>query len=170
MMRKQRPTFRLGFTLIEIMISMAVLLIIISVVGVVLGDGAQDWNRMYDRTSSKLAADSLGAPRAFNAIIRKAGGQRVLINSTNDALEVYYYASPSSTKVDLYARLYLASGKLYLEEGQLSPRQMQDSRIVCENVSACQFEQLGRCLQMVLTLNDGTQSRVVTTSAFIHNN
>jgi prepilin-type N-terminal cleavage/methylation domain-containing protein len=167
---QRRRKFRSGLTLVEMMLCTAILLIVLAAVGVVLGDGLRGWKHMYDRMYSKLATDSLVASRMLDVVVRRAAGQRLLIGAGGSFVEVYSYADADSPVVDCYARLYSAGGNLYLEQGQLTPRQMSSSRVICESVSSCVFQQLGRSVQMVLTFDDGTQRKTVVSSAFIHGN
>ena len=71
--------------------------------------------------------------------------------------------------MDRYARFYEANGMLSFEYGQLSPRQTLGLETVCANVSDCTFTQAGRSAQMLLTLDDGTQTKTVVSSAVTHN-
>ena len=84
-------------------------------------------------------------------------------------IEVYYYADTSSVDVDRYARFYTTDGDLNLEYGQLEPREAIDIETLCGNVSECTFKQAGTSAQMMLTLDDGIQTKSVVTSAVAHN-
>jgi prepilin-type N-terminal cleavage/methylation domain-containing protein len=48
-MIKKRPNNLRGFTLVELMITMVVMLIVGLAVGVVIVDGQSGWNFMYER-------------------------------------------------------------------------------------------------------------------------
>jgi len=169
-MMHRNNRFPSGLTLLEMMVCMAILLIVIAGIGVALADGLRDWQRMYDCLYSNLAADSRTAPRMLDLVVRSAAGQQLLIGTGGGTLEVWSYADAGSTAADRYARLYSADGDLHLESGRLTPKQMEDSRVICENVASCTFLHLGRAVQMVLVLDDGTQRKTVTSSAFIHSN
>jgi hypothetical protein len=71
--------------------------------------------------------------------------------------------------VDRYARFYAADGDLNFEYGQLDPRVTLDVETVCSNVSACTFKQAGQSIQMILTLDNGTQTNTVVSSAVAQN-
>jgi prepilin-type N-terminal cleavage/methylation domain-containing protein len=158
-----------GFTLVELMITIAVASIVVSAIGIVIVDGQHCWQVLYSHINSDVVTDGYVARKKFDAVIRKASGEKILADSNGNWIEVYYYASDSSTAVDRYARFYTADNDLNIEYGQLSPRKTLNVETVCENVSDCTFKQIGRSAQMVLTLEDGTQKNTIVTSAVTHN-
>ena len=64
---------------------------------------------------------------------------------------------------------YTANGNLNVEYGQLDPKETLSTETVCGNVSGCMFKQLGRSIQMILKLDNGTQTNTVVSSAVTHN-
>ncbi|MHC4229590.1 MAG: hypothetical protein ACYSW0_19330, partial [Planctomycetota bacterium] len=62
-----------------------------------------------------------------------------------------------------------ADGHLNLEYGQLDPRVTLSVETVCRNVSVCTFQQVGTSAQMTITLDNGTQTNTIVTSAVTHN-
>jgi hypothetical protein len=101
--------------------------------------------------------------------MRSASRGQFLVDGDGAWIEVYSYASPSSTVVDRYSRFYVSDGDLNLEYGQVDPRATLGVNTVCGNVSACTFKQAGTSVQMILTLDNGTQTNAVVSSAVIHN-
>ena len=168
-MRKNKLTVRRGFTLIELAITVVVSTIVIIGIGVVLADSQRDWNRMYNRIYSDVVTDSYVARKRFDAVIRKASREKLLVDDAGNWLEVNYYADSDSEVVDRYARFYEASGQVSIEYGKLDPRETLTTTIVCENVSNCVFKQAGRSAQMILTLDNGSQTVTTTSSAVMHN-
>ena len=164
-----RHLARPGFTLVELLITMVIMVIVISAIGVVLFDSQRGWNYMYNRLYSDVVADSYAARKKFDAVMRKASAGGFLLGDSGSSIEVYYYASGGSVVVDRYARFYEADGALNLEYGRLSPRETFGVETVCANVSNCTFTQAGRSAQMLLTLDDGTQTKTVVSSAVTHN-
>lgn len=162
--------FASGLTLVEMVVATAILLIVVSGVGVAVADGFRGWRGMYDRLYSKQASDSVAAPRILDLAVRKAAGSRLLIGADGHSVEVCQYENQDSTSIDRYARLYFEGGRLYLEQGELAPRHAVSTRAVCENVSDCVFRRLNRSVQMALTLDDGEHRRTIVSSAFIHGN
>jgi prepilin-type N-terminal cleavage/methylation domain-containing protein len=158
-----------GFTLVELMITIAVMSIIVSAVGIVIIDGQRCWRVLHGRINSEVATDGYVARKKFDAIMRKASGEKILTDSNGNWIEVYYFSSDSSTAVDRYARFYEADGNLNMEYGELNPRKTLGTETVCRNVSDCTFKQAGRSAQMLLTLDDGTQKNTIVTSAVTHN-
>lgn len=158
-----------GFTLIELITAMAIMLFVILAIGMTLVDGQRGWNNMYERMHSDVVTDGYFARRKFDSVLRKASREKILIDPAGSWVEVYYYASDASTVLDRYARLYTSGNKLNVEYGQLDPTSTLSTEIVCENVSSCTFEQLGRSIQMVLKLDNGKQTNTLITSAAANN-
>jgi prepilin-type N-terminal cleavage/methylation domain-containing protein len=158
-----------GFTLVELMITTAIMLIVGLAIGVVIVDGQSGWSFMYDRINSDVVTDGYVARKKFDAVIRDASREKVLLDSAGSWVEVYYYATASSTVVDRYARFYVADGDLNFEYGQLQPRATLGVETVCENVTSCAFKQAGQSVEMILTLDNGTQTNTIITSAVTNN-
>ena len=168
-MIKKRLTASRGFTLIELIIATAIMVIVVLAIGIVLVDGQRGWNIQYDRIYSDVVTDGYVARRKFDAVMRTASKDKLLLDDAGGWVEVYYYADDTSTVVDRYARFYVADGNLNVEYGQLNPKETLSIETVCGNVSGCTFEQLGRSIQMILTLDNGTRTNTVISSAVTHN-
>ncbi len=168
-MINQRLTSSRGFTLIELMIAIAIMVIVVLAIGVALVDGQRGWNYMYDRIYSDVVTDGYVARRKFDAVMRKASRDKFLLDPAGGWVEVYYYANDASTVVDRYARFYASGGKLNVEYGQLDPKATDTIETVCGNVSSCTFKQFGRSIQMILKLDNSTQKNTLITSAVTNN-
>jgi len=168
-MIKKRLTASRGFTLIELMIATAIMVIVVLAVGIALVDGQRGWSIQYDRIYSEVVTDGYVARRKFDAVTRTASRDKFLLDDAGGWVEVYYYADDTSTVVDRYARFYTANGDLNVEYGQLDPKETLSIETVCGNVSGCTFEQLGRSIQMILKLDNGTQTNTVISSAVANN-
>jgi prepilin-type N-terminal cleavage/methylation domain-containing protein len=166
---KTRPSKLQGFTLVELMITTAIMLVVGLAIGVVIVDGQSGWSFMYDRINSDVVTDGYVARKKFDAVIRDASREKVLLDSAGSWVEVYYYSTPSSAVVDRYARFYVADGDLNFEYGQLQPRATLGVETVSENVSSCTFKQAGQSVEMILTLDNGTQTNTIVTSAITNN-
>ena len=118
---KTRPNKLHGFTLVELMITTSIMLIVGLAIGVVIVDGQSGWSFMYDRINSDVVTDGYVARKKFDAVIRDASREKVLLDSAGSWVEVYYYSTLSSAIVDRYARFYVADGDLNFEYGQLQP-------------------------------------------------
>lgn len=164
-----RPSKLQGFTLVELMITTAIMLIVGLAIGVVIVDGQSGWSFMYDRINSDVVTDGYVARKKFDAVIRDASREKVLLDGAGSWVEVYYYSTPSSAVVDRYARFYVADGDLNFEHGQLQPRATLGVETVCENVTSCTFKQAGQSVEMILTLDNGTQTNTIITSAITNN-
>ena len=168
-MTRKRQINSSGLTIVELIITTMILVIVGFAIGVVVVDAQSSWNVTYDKINSDVITDGYVARKKFDTVIRNASSQSYVLDSAGDWVEVYYYASDSSTVVDRYARFYVADDTLNLENGQLSPRKTLDVETVCKNVSDCTFKQVGRSVQMILTLDNETQTNTIVSSAVAHN-
>ena len=166
---RRKMRIRKGFTLVELMITAVIMIIVGLAIGVVIVDGQTGWNTMYDRVHSDVVSDGYVARNKFDAVIRRASKRRFVLAGDGSWIEVYYYADASSVAVDRYAYFFGTDGELKLEYGQLAPREVIGVETLCENVSECTFKQAGTSAQMILTLNDGTRTNTIVTSAVAHN-
>ena len=168
-MNTARPRASQGFTIVELVITAAIMSIIALAIGVVIVDSQSSWNVMYDRVNSDVVTDGYVARKKFDAVMRQASREKLIFGDSGGSVEVYYYADGSSTAVDRYARFYSSDGDLNFEYGQLEPRATLGVETICANVSACTFRQAGRSVQMVLALDDGRQTNTVVSSALPQN-
>ena len=169
-MNKSKKRHRGGFTITELAITAVASVIVIGGIGVVLVDGQRGWNQMYSRTYAGVVVDSQIARRMFDSVIRKASREKLLVDPFGNWAEIYYYSSPSSTEADLYARLFTSGDQLDIEYGRLLPtRQTLRVDTVCDNVQSCVFKFTGRSIQMILSLDDGSQAVTVVCSSVMHN-
>jgi len=164
-----RSTSSRGFTLIELLMATAIMVIVVLAIGIALVDGQRGWNIQYERIYSDVVTDGYVARKKFDAVMRTASGEKFLLDDAGSWVEVYYYANGDSAVVDRYARFYVADGNLNVEYGQLDPTVTLSVETVCGNVSGCTFAQVGRSIQMILTLDNGTQTNTVISSAVTHN-
>ena len=170
-----RKRIRPGLTLAELMVAMATMLIVILALGTVIVDGIRGWQRTYARVYADVKTDGYVARNVFDRVVRSAGRQTLAADGA--WLEVYYYLYPSSTWLDRYARFIVANGQLQIQhgnralDGTLSGPDTTET--VCGNVvvppSGRIFNADGRSAQMELTLDDGSQSATVVSSAVMHN-
>ena len=168
-MINKKPKAPRGFTLVELMITMVIMIIVGLAIGVVIVDGQTGWNTMYDRMNSDVVTDGYVARKKSDVVMRSASRGQSLVAGDGSWIEVYSYASPSSTVVDRYSRFYVSEGDLNLEYGQVDPRSTLGVDTVCGNVTACTFKQVGTSTQMTLTLDNETQTNTIVSSAVTHN-
>lgn len=178
-MPKGKPITQRGFTIIELMIATIIATIIITGISVMMGDTQRGWNAMYDTIYSDVVTDGYVARKTFDSVIRKASGEKFLLDEEATWLEVYYYQDANSTAVDGYTRFYFldggvgdngeAEGQLNIEYGRLDPRETLSVETICGNVSNCVFKGAGRGAQMILTLDNGSQTATVVSSSVMHN-
>ena len=168
-MVQKRLTPLRGFTLVELMITTVVMIIVAAAIGIVIVDNQRGWSNMYGRINSDVTTDGYVARKKFDAAIRNSSSEKIVIDGDGNWIELYYYASSASTVVDRYVRFYEADGDLNVEYGALDPKVTLSVETVCGNVSGCTFKQVGRSAQMILTLDNGTQTNTVVSSAVTHN-
>lgn len=169
MIKQNKVVARLGFTLLELMITMTIMVIVGLAIGVVIVDGQTSWNVMYDRANSDVITQGYVARKKLDAVIRGASTQRFVIASDGSWIEAYTYASDASEEVDRYWRFYVSNGELLAEYGTVNPTETLSVETVCENVSACTFRESGKSIEVVLTLNDGDQTNTIVSSIYAHN-
>ena len=168
-MKNSKKKYGKGLTLIELMIAIMISSVVVLSLGFALYESQRGWNKTYDRVYSDVVTGGHIAQRVFDTIVRKSS-QRFLIDNTGDWIEVYYYADANSLQVDRYARFEQSGSKLCVEYGGRNPREILDTQVLCGNVVSCGFQQIGRSVQMILELDDGSQRQITTTSAVLHNN
>jgi prepilin-type N-terminal cleavage/methylation domain-containing protein len=160
-----------GLTLIEMMVAIAIAAIVVLGMGAVLSDAQKGYNKMYDRINSPVVNDGYGARRAFDAVIRKASTSiTAKPEITASSVKVFCFSSPSQLTADRFANFYLSNGQLILDEGDRASGAVLSSRIIANNVVDVDFESKDNaCIQMILSLDNGKESLIVTSSAIRHN-
>ena len=166
-----------AFTLIEMIQALILSAIVILGIGVLLYDSQKGWNVMYERVYGDVSIESYAARKAFDSICRKSSVNRYTLGGDNEYVEVYYYDDGStSTMPDRYARFYTAASQLFVEHGDLqegtyTPDPGIESTLarLAGNITSGKFFVSGTCVQMILSVDDGTNSTVVMTSAVRHN-
>ncbi len=166
--------FGRGFTLTELAVTATVMVIAVLALGTAIADGIRGWQKMYARVYADVVTDGYVARNAFDRVVRSAGRQTYLLAADRTWIEVYYYSSPPVTTPDRYARFVVANGELQIQHGAWTPggntpRTLLTTETICGNVSSCIFNADGRSVQMALTLDDGTLSATVVSSAVMHN-
>jgi prepilin-type N-terminal cleavage/methylation domain-containing protein len=161
-----------GFTLIELTIVMAIASIVFLSMGILLVDSQRVWSRMYDRVCGNMVSDGQVARRAFDAAVRKSSIARERL--LDDEVEVYYYDDPdNSVMLDRFARFYADYGELTVDYGELNsngnPHGPRQRVMLARNVESVNFSVAGACVQMILTLDNGSENLTVMTSAIRQN-
>ena len=173
-MNGQKGTNKHGFTLIELMITMAMGTIVILAVGVALVDSHRGWNKTYNHVFGEVVTDSYVARKAFDAVVRKATLKKSLLDIDGQFVEVYYYQDLNSTEPDRYANFYKSGDELFVDYGSLQPgtwnTQSPSSTVrLARNVLSANFSISGSAVQMLLSLSDEEWTMMVTSSAIRHN-
>ena len=158
-----------GFTIVELMIAMTVMVIASLAIGAVIVDGQNSWSVMYEKIHSDIVTDGYVAKKRFDSVMRKASNEKIFISDDNSSVLLYYFSSDTAAAVDRYMHFYQAGRNLNLEYGELDPRIRINVETVCGNVSSCIFRKTGQSVQMTLVLDDGTRKNTIVTSAVAHN-
>lgn len=169
-MLKEKVKTRCAFTIIELMLVVGLIaMVLFTGIGIVLVDANKGWSRMYEHIYSDVQTDGYVARRAFDKEVRRASGEKYLVDPYGEWIEVYSYADCNSLIVDRYAYFYVDNGHLKVEYGQISPREIIHTSSICSNVSSCVFKGSGRSAQMLLTLDNGAQTANIVSSSVMQN-
>ena len=172
-MLKAKLTIRSGFSLVGLLAAVVIVLIAILAVGSILVNSHLGFSILYGRIYSDIATDSYIAGKEFDAAMRKAADETIILDSNGYGVEAKYYSNDGYCPlVDRYVRFYKSGTYLNVEHGQLhdgGARETLSVNTVCRNVSDCTFKQVGKSVQMILTLDDGTQTNTVVSGAVLNN-
>ena len=171
-MKKRNPGNRSAFTLIELITAIVITIIALAPVAVAIVNGQRSWQAAYNRIYADVVSDGYYARKRFDSTLRKAGRNNVSIDSDQTGIEARYYFDSDSSFMDCYAYFYESNNELKIEYGQInsiSVKQTAHIETVCGNVTGCTFTIIGDSAQMFLTLNDGSKSHTVISSALMHN-
>jgi len=167
---------RNGLTMVELIVAVVISAIVMLGVGFVMADSQRQWAVMYNRACSEVASDSFIATKTFDALVRRASGEKFILSDDGSCLEIYYPADANTAAADRYARFIYepagdnTGGSLSVQYGTLTPeKEALSTSIICLNVSNCLFKTSGRSAQMMLTLSDGSQTVTVVSSAYMNN-
>lgn len=171
-MRCETVTHRRGFTITELIAAMTMAPIVILCMWVVVVDGHRGWNKVYDRVYGDVVTDGYVAKKTFDAVVRKSSIKREFLG--DGEVEVYYYSDVENPiSLDRYARFYIADERLLVDYGGLDeggiPQDSSSTVTLARNVKAAQFTLAGTSVQMILSLDNGSQSLTVASTAVRHN-
>ena len=71
-----------GFTLIEMMVVIALAGVMTLGVGIFLANGQRNWNRLFGRVYGETAIDGFAAHKAFDSVCRKASTRKYVIGDS----------------------------------------------------------------------------------------
>lgn len=172
-MRYRTGKYR-GLTLTELMVTVFIIVIIITAIGVLFVDTHRGWLDTYAKVYGGAADDAKMSQVAFDRIVRKASQTRYDLPESDD-LTVYYYDDwQNSDQLDRYARFYRADDdpkKFYVEHGQWQADQavVVSSVMLASTVSDLEFKPTSGGIEMKLILDDGRETTTLVTTAILHN-
>ncbi len=161
-----------GFTLLELMACTAILLVAALAVSPALVGAQRGSQRTHNSVASALVRDGRVARLVLQRVARRASRQSLTLGPAGEWIDLSYYESPDSTRVDRYARLSWADGRLSLQEGQIDAqgsRQTLSDTVVGENISDCVFTVSGTTVRMKLGLSQSGTPLTVVGAALINN-
>jgi len=175
-MDRHTPVRRLrvarGFSLVEMMACTAILLIAaVAATPAIVGAG-RNWQNTYDSVPGSLVRTGREARLVFQTATRRASLENLTIDPDGRWIDLPYYDSPDSDRVERYARLSWADGQLTAREGRIGEygaREMLSERTVCENVSDCVFTRSAKSVQMKLTFTAGATQMTMVAAAMTNN-
>ena len=169
MMRKNPFSKPSAFTLIELVITVLLASLIMLGLGVMMYDNQLGWNKMYNRLYSDIAIDGQVAQKTFDSVVRKSSKANFNIDPAGEWVELAYYSDNAVSSIDRYARFYQMGSDLYIEEGTINPRAVIETRKISSDVSTCRFLNFGVSVQMIMTLDNGSEKVEVLSTAVMHN-
>lgn len=162
---------RNAFTLIELMVTIAISFIVVMGIGTFMVSVQRGWGQMFNRVHGDVVQDAYISRKAFDGTVRKAA-RHYTIAEDKTSVEVDYWNDTANNDAefpDRYAKFYWLDDKLFVEHGIRVPRAPFRTQILAENVTDCRFTGTGTALKMSLQLDDGKQKLQVITSAVLHN-
>ena len=171
-MKHRITKYRRAFTLMELIITIALSTIVILGMGVILVDNQKGWSTMYDRTFSDVVTDAYIARDVFVKVGRKSSMKASATDG--EFIQVYYYQDPAVTIPDRYAKFYVSSGSLLVDYGDLDPGtwntlSVLSTMTLARNVDSVKFDVTGTSVRMVLSLNNNKEAMTTICSAVRHN-
>ena len=166
-----------GFTLVELVVVIAMAGIMTVGVGVLLANGQKTWNVLSERVYGDSTVNDFVVVKAFDTICRKASLRKYVLSESGNSLQLYYWdkASTASTPEN-YATFYLDDNEMYVEYGTLEPGTWQPNTQastktvkLAGDVKSLLFMVKGTSIQMFITYLDENAMPVVY-STVRHNN
>jgi len=172
-MRQKHQSIRpRGFTLIEVVVVIAMVGIMTLGAGVLLANSQKSWSNLFARVYSDSAIDSFAAQRAFDTVCRKASLRKHVLSEAGDSLELYYWDNSSTASIpENYARFYQSDEDVFVEYGKTQTGNWQpDTETnpatiqIARNVDSVKFTLEGTSVQMYLNYTDVDMTPMVCSS------
>jgi Tfp pilus assembly protein PilV len=167
-----------GFTLVELVTAMLASSIMVLGVMSIMASNQKEYNRTYQRVNGATVREAQQARTVFNLSVRKSSIRSYRLGSANEYVEVFWYASATSTTLDRYTRFYLSGTDLVAETGQLTPGTFNHAlnnnptiQVLAHHVrpETLKFTQYGATISMALVIDDGRLDLPLVTTATRHN-
>jgi len=172
MKRKPQPAHTRGFTMIEVLVVIAMVGIMTLGAGVLLANGQKSWGQLFGRVYGDSAIDSLAAQKAFDTVCRKSSLRKYILSEAGNSLELYYWDDSSTASTpEHYARFYQSGEDVFVEYGSLETGTWQPDTgapattvKLAGDVDSLTFTVEGTSVQMFLSYVDETMMPVVCSS------
>jgi hypothetical protein len=176
--------YRVGVTLIELMVTLLIAMLVLAGIGVAMVDSIRSFPKMYERTTGNydgsggagIIPDSYVARAAFDSICRKASAKKVDIDPSGTYLCVYYYNSSTSSLPDRYAQFRRSGASLLVDHGNYDDATNNKTLVGTQTLATTvdpsnppKFAVDGAGVIMILGLKKDNQTMTVTSTAFRHN-
>ena len=176
MIPKRKHPRTTGFTLMEVVVVIALAGVITLGVGVLLANSQKNCGQLFERVHGDSASDSFVTHKAFDTVCRKASSRKYSLSDSGDWIELYYWNSGSTALTpENYARFYQAGNNALVEYGKLKsgtwqPDAGQSTATVtlASNINSLNFTVAGTSIQMFLKYLD-TERLPVVCSSVRHN-
>ena len=169
--RKQK-----GFTMIEVIASMAVMSVVILAISSVITDSNALWGRLHNSVYGVIPQDIIRTQRAFNKTCRKATLRVMFLSEDKETMCLYYFSDHINPPYwpDRYAMFYLDGTDLKVEHGTLqfatiNQNQKLYTETLCRDVQSLQFASQGLSVQICMTVNNGSREKTFTWASVRHN-
>ncbi len=169
--RKQK-----GFTMIEVIASMAVMSVVILAISSVITDSNALWGRLHNSVYGVMPQDIIRTQRAFNKTCRKATLRVMFLSEDKETMCLYYFSDHINPPYwpDRYAMFYLDGTDLKVEHGTLqfatiNQNQELYTETLCRDVQSLQFASQGLSVQICMTVNNGSREKTFTWASVRHN-
>lgn len=165
-----------AFSLMEMVVVIAIAGILTLGIGVLLANSQSNWNRLVGRVYSDQVTDSFAIQNVFDRICRKSTLSKQVLGDDADSLELYYWDADSVSSVpENYAIIYQSDETVFVEYGKLQSGtwQKEDSEptstiMIARGVDTLKFTVTGTSVQMYLAYTDPDILPVICSS--VHRN
>jgi prepilin-type N-terminal cleavage/methylation domain-containing protein len=165
-------TKRNGFTLVELIVAMALVFVMTLGAGVLLANSQKKWNALYTQVNDPASTDGFVVQRAFENVCRKSSSEFCYISWSEKWILLFYWEDGSTKEIpENYALIYLDGsnvranyGKLFPGSWIINPFIPPKKSLLTKGVADLRFDQLDKSIQMFVTYEDENLLPVMTSA------